>query len=82
MNFKSQNSQIILFGSLSKLESKKNSDIDLAVIGDMNKKIDLGKYEKKLGREIQLFCFKSIDNINKELKLNIMNGYVMWGEFV
>jgi len=71
---------IILFGSLSKLETKKDSDVDIAVISKISKKIDLNRYEKTLGREIQLFFFKSLDEISKELKLNIINGYKLEGD--
>lgn len=74
------NPTIILFGSLSKLEAKPNSDIDLAIISKTAKKIDLEVYEKELKRSIQVFYFKSFNEINKNLKLNILNGYVLTGE--
>jgi len=45
---------IILFGSISKAEVKKDSDIDIALISK-GKKIDLTK--NKLGRSVQLFQF-------------------------
>ena len=70
---------IILFGSLSKLENKKDSDIDIAVLGFSKKKLDLKKLEKELKREIQIFQFDSLNKINKELKLNVVNGYVLRG---
>jgi len=72
---------IILFGSLTKLETKKDSDIDITIFSSIKKNIDLSKYEKNLNRKIQLFIFKSINNINnKELKMNILNSYVLQGE--
>ena len=71
---------IVLFGSLIKLETKKDSDIDLAVFANINKKINLEEFEKSLKRKIQLFTFKSLSNINsKELKMNILNSYVIQG---
>ena len=70
-----------MFGSLSKLETRKDSDIDLTILGRFKKKINPEKYEKKLGRKIQLFQFKSIDEIkSKELKMNVLNGYIIEGE--
>ncbi len=73
---------VILFGSLSKAEAKKDSDIDLAIFTITKKKIELLRYEKKLKRNIQLFIFKSIENVkNKELLNNILNGYKIMGEF-
>ena len=71
---------IVLFGSLVKLEAKKDSDIDLAILTNINKKINLSNYEKIYKREIQLFRFESLKDINKELQQNIINGYVIQGE--
>lgn len=71
---------VILFGSLAKLEAKKDSDIDLALLTEINKKINFKKYEKLLQRNIQLFIFKSLDDISEELKINITNGYLIQGE--
>lgn len=81
LNLEFHEPTIVLFGSLSKLETKKDSDIDLAVFTKFNKKINLSKYEKVLGREIQLFVFESLSKVNKELKINILNGYMLKGEF-
>lgn len=70
---------IILFGSLSKAEAKKDSDIDLCILGHA-KEMDLEKFERKLNRKIELFFFNSIESIkNKELANNIINGYVLEG---
>jgi len=73
------NSTAILFGSLSKAETKKSSDIDLCIISH-KKEFDLEKFEKILNRKIQLFSFSSLVNIkNKELVNNILNGYILAG---
>jgi len=74
------NPTIILFGSLSKLESREESDIDVAVIIKVNKKVNLSKFEKAYKRKIQIFNFKSFNQIGKELKTNILNGYLINGE--
>ena len=70
---------VILFGSLSKLEATKDSDIDLAVFSKSKNELDLSKFEKKLGREIQIFVFEDLGKVNKELRNNIMNGYKLEG---
>ena len=70
---------IVLFGSLSKLEALKKSDIDIAVFSKSKKRVDLAKPEKKLGREIHLFVFESLEKVNKELRFNIIDGYMLWG---
>ncbi len=69
------NPTIILFGSLAKAEAKVNSDIDLAIITISSKELDLRKFEKKLNKEIQIFKFKTINDIPLELKNNILDGY-------
>ena len=80
INLKFYNPTIVLFGSLSKLEAKKDSDIDLAIFTNIKKKINLEKYEKLFQRNIQLFTFKSLNKLNKELRTNILNGYLIQGE--
>ena len=71
------NPTIILFGSLSKAETKEDSDIDLCVIGH-KKEINLKNFENNLKRKIQLFFFSSIEDIkNKEIANNIINGYIL-----
>ncbi len=70
---------VILFGSLSKLEVNQNSDVDLVVLSKFDKKIDLSIFEKRLKRKIQLFCYDSIDKIPKNLRNNVLNGFVLKG---
>mgnify|MGYP001602117409 FL=1 len=79
MNKKLTNPLIILFGSLSKAETKEDSDIDLCVIGH-KKELNIKDFEDNLNRKIQLFFFNSLEDIkNKELANNIINGYVIEG---
>lgn len=70
---------IVLFGSLSKAETKEESDIDLCILGN-KKEFNLEKFEHTLKRKIQIFFFNSVEHIkNKELATNILNGYVLEG---
>ena len=74
---------IILFGSLSKAETKSDSDIDICIIGHKKGKICLclKDFENKLKRKIQMFFFTSIKDIkNKELANNIINGCLIEGK--
>jgi len=74
------NPTIILFGSFSRGEDIETSDIDLYVETSATKKLLLTKFEEKLGRKIQLFCYMNIHQIkNKELANNIINGISLNG---
>lgn len=74
------NPTIVLFGSLIKLETRKDSDVDLAISTNLKKNIDLEKFEKSFKRKIQLFKFESLSKINsKELKMNLLNSYIIQG---
>ena len=75
---------VVLFGSIAKGEYSIKSDIDLFVISELKKTINLEKFENKLGRKIQLFIytykeFKNMKSKNKELLNNILNGIVLSG---
>ena len=73
------NPTIILFGSLSKAETKNDSDIDICIIGH-KKELNIKNFEDNLKRKMQLFFFSSIEDIkNKELANNIINGYILEG---
>jgi predicted nucleotidyltransferase len=70
---------IILFGSYSKGEDTKGSDIDIAAIGRNDKMLLLEKYEKLLQRRINVNFYKSWQDIHKNLKNNILNGILLDG---
>jgi len=74
-------SVVVLFGSIAKAEAKSDSDIDLAIFTPSNKDVDVKSFEKKLKRKIQIFVFKKLENAPKELKNNILNGYILEGSF-
>lgn len=69
---------IILFGSASKGEDMKDSDIDL-FIQSKEKKVKLDKFEKKLNRKINIFYCERYEDLSKELKNNIINGIILKG---
>jgi len=64
---------VILFGSASRGEDVKSSDIDIYLQCDA-KGLDLSKYEKELNRKINLFFEKNFDKLSEELRSNIING--------
>ena len=72
---------IILFGSIRKGDSVKDSDIDLFVESPVKKSVSLEKFEKKLKHRIQLFVKQDIHQLNNELFNNVVNGIKLFGSF-
>ena len=69
---------IILFGSYSKGEDIKGSDIDIAVIERKEKSLDIQKFEESLNRKINIQFYDSWE-IHKNLRNNILNGIILTG---
>jgi len=69
---------IVLFGSYQRGEDIEGSDIDL-FIECKREELNMGSFEKKLGRKIELHFNDSFDSYPKELKNNIINGIVVKG---
>lgn len=70
---------IILFGSYAKAENHEMSDIDLFVIADEKKELNLNKFEELLNAKIQLFLhtrkeFQKLKKSSPELVNNAING--------
>jgi len=66
----------ILFGSFARGDWNKSSDIDLFIYGD-DKEFNQGFFEKKLGREIQVFSYdqpSKIKELDPSLIPNILKG--------
>ena len=72
---------IILFGSIRKGDSVKESDIDLFVESPIKKQVNLKQYEKKIGHKIQLFLENDINNLQQNLFNNVVNGIKLYGSF-
>ena len=77
---------IVLFGSFSKAEDNKNSDVDILIISSKKQEPNVEKFEKKLNHKIQLFIhskkeLEKLKNKNKELFNNWINGIVVYGYF-
>ncbi|MFA4819906.1 MAG: nucleotidyltransferase domain-containing protein [Candidatus Aenigmatarchaeota archaeon] len=70
---------VIVFGSFAKGEDTHKSDIDIAIMGTKNKNLDLSGFEKKFMKEIRINFYKSLKEINNELKSNILGGILLSG---
>jgi len=69
---------IILFGSASRGEDLKQSDVDL-YLQCKEKSLELKKYEKILGRIIKIFFEEDFNKLSKEFRNNIINGVILKG---
>lgn len=69
---------IALFGSASKGEDTKDSDIDLFVMSKQER-LDLERFEKYLKRKINTFFSVNFNKLSKELRNNIINGVILKG---
>ena len=77
---------IVLFGSYARAENIISSDIDLFMLTETKKEINLEKYEKILKHPIELHAFnkksyKRLQLTNPELVNNIANGIILRGQF-
>lgn len=84
LNDKFLHPTIIVFGSYAKGEDIKKSDIDLFILSEIKKEINLNQYEKFLDRRIQLFLmnkkeFERAKQKTPELINNILNGIKLAG---
>jgi len=72
-------SAIILFGSISRGDSIKTSDIDIFIETYIKKELNLEKFEKKIGHKIEIFKETKINNLQNHLFNNIINGIRLYG---
>lgn len=72
---------IVLFGSFSKGEDTKNSDIDIAIIGAKERDLNLQSFEKIMNKEIRIQFYEDLSKVHKNLKENLFNGIVLSGGF-
>ena len=70
---------LILYGSYFRGEDINESDIDLLIISNKKKDFNLEKFEKILKRKIHIIIEKDINKLNNNLKLEIINGIVLYG---
>lgn len=73
---------VILFGSISRGDWYKDSDIDIFILGD-SPDFDTGIYERKLHKTIEIHLFKDreeLQAVRSGLLKNVINGYVVKGQ--
>lgn len=70
---------IILFGSYSFGYDTSSSDIDIAIIGKKEKKLEIHNFEKIIGKKINIQFYSNFKDIGKDLKENLYNGIILQG---
>jgi len=70
---------IILYGSYVRGEDIEESDIDLLIISKVKKRFEIESFEKILHRKIHIIIDENLKNLNKNLRQEIINGYVLYG---
>lgn len=76
---------IVLFGSFSRAENDENSDIDICIVSDIKKGVDISELEEREFRKISFHQFtkkmwKEAKEKNPELVNNIANGITLSGQ--
>jgi len=69
---------IILFGSYSRGEDKKDSDIDIAVVNGRETDIKTAGFEKKLGRKLNIHNI-NLNDVETNFVETLANGIVLRG---
>lgn len=72
---------LILFGSIRKGDSVKESDIDIFIESFEKEDISLSEYERKLKHKVHLLIEDDMDNLSPHLYNNIANGIKLHGFF-
>jgi predicted nucleotidyltransferase len=70
---------IVLFGSYAKGEDTGDSDIDIAIVTDMQDLQYLQYYEKKLNRRISIHLVNKVKNEDATFIGSLANGIVLYG---
>lgn len=69
---------IVLFGSYARGEDDSNSDIDLALVNGHARELELGPWEKRLDRNINLHLIR-LQEAGDNFKTTLANGIVLRG---
>ncbi len=78
-NFYGHPKCIVLFGSYARGEDTYKSDIDIAVVTDMNDAPELGGYEDILKRKISLHLISNVKDEDVSFINSLANGIVLSG---
>jgi len=71
-------SSIVLFGSCAKGTFTQSSDVDIFIEARQSK-LNLTKFEKRIGKHINPLFEQNIRKLSGKLRVNIINGVVLYG---
>ena len=69
---------ISIIGSYSKGEDIEKSDIDIVVVSEKEKSINMERFEKLLSRKIHLII-TNYKKMSEEFYINLINGMILYG---
>ncbi len=72
---------LVVFGSYALGEDIEESDIDLLIVTKGEKHFNFEKFEKSLKREINPIILEEIEELDKNLKNQVHNGFILFGSF-
>ena len=70
---------IVIFGGVRKGEYDKKSDVDIFIESDRDEIVDLARFERKIGHRVELFIRRSVNDLNVNLRNNVLNGIKLAG---
>jgi len=70
---------IVLFGSYLRGEDIESSDIDLFVLSQNKKDLNLSNFELSLNRKINVLFAKNLSDLDMNIQTKIKNGFVLEG---
>ncbi|MBL7148228.1 MAG: nucleotidyltransferase domain-containing protein [Nanoarchaeota archaeon] len=70
---------IVVFGSYSLGEDIETSDVDVLVVSKASKELVLKKFEKLLGRKINIIIVEDLNKLDTNIQKKVINGFVIYG---
>jgi predicted nucleotidyltransferase len=70
---------VVLFGSYSVGEDAEGSDIDVLVVSNTAKEIDVKDFEESMKRKIHILTVKSLEDLDGRVRQKVINGVKLHG---
>jgi len=70
---------VVVFGSYCLGEDIETSDIDILILSKVNEDLTLNKFEKSLGRKINVIVVDNSNKLDKNIQRKVRNGFILYG---